>query len=219
VGANFGFRADDCIYRQITEEKRYGVIGDRANFGFRADDCIYRQIPEEKRYGVMGDRANFGFRADQNSPVVVLYAHWGGYQMMSNLAHAIAKARGRWHDDGYATRICISQLIGSDWDQELSFGIYVDNIKDPDQGTRPRFRLSLNEHPVPVVNWADQSVSLYEVSWTIDFYNDKPKFTTGIDFYNDKPKFTIGLEDFISKFAKWGIVEMIDHIQDIHERE
>lgn len=127
----------------------------------------------------MGDRANFGFRADENSPVVVLYAHWGGYQMMSNLAHAIATARPRWNDEGYATRICISQLIGSEWDQEYSFGIYVDHIGD-------------NEHSVPVVNWADQSVSLYEADWS----------TTHIDFYNDKPKFTMGLEAFVSKFAK-----------------
>lgn len=130
----------------------------------------------------MGDRANFGFRADENSPVVVLYAHWGGYQMMSNLAHAIATARPRWHDEGYATRICISQLIGENWNQELSYGIYVDHIAD-------------NEHSVPVVNWADQSVSLYEADWN----------TVRIDFYNDVPKFTMSLDAFVQRFAKMPI--------------
>jgi hypothetical protein len=127
----------------------------------------------------MGDRANFGFRADENSPVVVLYAHWGGYQMMSNLAHAIDTARPRWSDEGYATRICISQLIGEEWNQELSYGIYVDHIGD-------------NEHSVPVVNWADKSVSLYEADWN----------TVRIDFYNAVPKFTMSLESFIQRFAK-----------------
>jgi hypothetical protein len=127
----------------------------------------------------MGDRANFGFRADENSPVVVLYAHWGGFEMMNNLAHAIAKARPRWTDEGYATRIAISQLIGEEWNQEYSYGIYVDHIGD-------------NEHSVPVVNWADQSVSLYEADWS----------TTRIDFYNDKPKFTMGFDAFIARFAK-----------------
>ena len=127
----------------------------------------------------MGDRANFGFRADENSPVVVLYAHWGGYQMMSNLAHAIDTARPRWNDEGYATRICISQLIGDEWNQEYSFGIYVDSLGD-------------NEHSVPIVNWADKSVSLYEADWS----------TSHFDFYNGTPKFTMSLDAFVQRFAK-----------------
>jgi hypothetical protein len=126
----------------------------------------------------MGDRANFGFRADNESPVVVLYAHWGGYEMMNNLAHAIETARPRWTDEGYATRIAISQLIGEEWNQEYSYGIYVNQIGD-------------NEHSVPVVNWGDQTVSLYEAS-----------FTTLPNFDKDTPKFTMGLDAFIKKFAK-----------------
>jgi hypothetical protein len=127
----------------------------------------------------MGDRANFGFRADSESPVVVLYAHWGGFDMMLNLAHAIATARPRWEDEGYATRIAISQLIGDQWNQEYSFGIYVNHIGD-------------NEHSVPVVNWKDRSVSLYKADWN----------TTHLDFDNATPKFTMGFEAFISRFAK-----------------
>jgi len=127
----------------------------------------------------MGDRANFGFRADSESPVVVLYAHWGGYQMMANLAHAIATARPRWTDTGYATRIAISQLIGDEWNQELSYGIYVNQIGD-------------NEHSVPVVNWADQTVSLYPADWG----------TIRIDFDNDNPKFVMDFDSFIAKFSK-----------------
>jgi hypothetical protein len=126
----------------------------------------------------MGDRANFGFRADENSPVVVLYAHWGGYQMMSNLAHAIETARPRWNDSGYATRICISQLIGDEWNQELSYGIYVDTITD-------------NEHSVPIVDWGSGTVSLYEHSWSTPF-----------DFYEGTPKFTMSLDSFVQRFSK-----------------
>ena len=127
----------------------------------------------------MGDRANFGFRADSESPVVVLYAHWGGYQMMANLANAIATARPRWSDEGYATRIAISQLIGDQWNQELSYGIYVNEIGD-------------NEHSVPVVNWKGQTVSLYEADWN----------TVRVDFDHATPKFTMGFDSFIRKFAK-----------------
>jgi hypothetical protein len=127
----------------------------------------------------MGDRANFGFRANSESPVVVLYAHWGGFEMMNNLAHAIATARSRWNDPGYATRIAISQLIGEEWNQELSYGIYVNEIGD-------------NEHSVPVVNWGEGTVSLYEADWN----------TVRVDFDNAIPKFTMSLDSFIQRFSK-----------------
>jgi len=127
----------------------------------------------------MGDRANFGFRANSESPVVVLYAHWGGYEMMNNLAHAIATARPRWSDEGYATRIAISQLIGEEWNQELSYGIYVNQIGD-------------NEHSVPVVNWGEGTVSLYEADWN----------TIRVDFDHATPKFTMSLDAFIQRFSK-----------------
>jgi len=127
----------------------------------------------------MGDRANFAFREKDGAPVVVLYAHWGGHQMMSNLAHAIATARPRWSDHGYATRIAISQLIGEYWNQELSFGIYVNEIGD-------------NEHSIPLVNWESQTVSLLDADW----------HTVRVDFDSPNPKFVMDFETFISRFAK-----------------
>jgi hypothetical protein len=125
----------------------------------------------------MGDRANFGFRANADAPIINLYAHWGGDGMMSNLAYALNTARPRWRDHGYATRICISQLVREDWGQGTGYGIYVDTLGD-------------NEHSVPVVNWADQTVSLYPYG----FYR-----------YEDagEPKFVMGFEEFINKFSKF----------------
>lgn len=124
----------------------------------------------------MGDRANFGFRVNAEAPIVNLYAHWGGQHMLAHLANALRIAEPRWEDHGYATRICISQLVGEDWNQELSYGIYVNTLGD-------------NEHSVPVVNWDTKTVSLYPA---------------GFWKYEDagEPKFTMGFEAFIQKFSK-----------------
>jgi hypothetical protein len=96
----------------------------------------------------MGDRANFGFR-DRKGDVVFLYGHWAGYEMLTNLAHAVEKARPRWTDESYATRICISQLVGDSWNVETGWGINVNELGD-------------NEHKVPVIDWAQQTFTLYE---------------------------------------------------------
>jgi len=97
--------------------------------------------------------------------------------MMNTLAEALASARPRWSDEGYATRIIISQIIGNDWKEETGYGLYVNEIPD-------------NEHSIPVVDFVSQTVSLYEASWTIPFVQENPKFT-------------MGFEAFINKFAKY----------------
>jgi hypothetical protein len=96
----------------------------------------------------MGDRANFGFR-DSKENVVFLYGHWAGYDMLAKLANAVQAAESRWQDESYATRIAISHLIGEDWNQTLSWGIYVNQLGD-------------NEHKVPVIDWTNQTFTLYE---------------------------------------------------------
>ena len=126
----------------------------------------------------MGDRANFGFRQTDGS-IIFLYGHWAGEGMMNTLAQAIAKARPRWEDESYATRICISQIIGDQWDQETGWGIST--------------QFGDNEHSVPIVDWGAQAVALYEADWN----------TTNTDFLNKTPKFAMGLEAFVNRFAKY----------------
>ena len=96
----------------------------------------------------MGDRANFGFR-DRKEDIIFLYGHWAGHQMLSKLADAVSHARPRWTDESYATRICISQLVGEDWNGELGWGLSVNELND-------------NEHKVPVIDWSSQTFTLYE---------------------------------------------------------
>ena len=68
----------------------------------------------------MGDRANFGF-VQPNGNTIVLYGHWAGYQMLAQLAEAVAKAKPRWNDTAYATRIAVSNLIGDQWNMETGW--------------------------------------------------------------------------------------------------
>jgi hypothetical protein len=96
----------------------------------------------------MGDRANFGFR-DRNENIIFLYGHWAGYKMLEQLGNALVKAQPRWNDESYATRICVSQLVNAEWDRETGWGLSVNELGD-------------NEHKVPVVDWHNKKVTLFE---------------------------------------------------------
>ena len=75
----------------------------------------------------MGDRNIIGFAASTTSQPVYLYSHWGGSSRYHDLAEAIEKARLRWHDPSYATRIAICSIIGEkNWADEVGFGITND---------------------------------------------------------------------------------------------
>jgi hypothetical protein len=111
----------------------------------------------------MGDRANFGFK-DRKGDTVFLYGHWAGHNMLQNLADAVQIAHPRWTDESYATRICISQMIGEDWGQETGWGLQVNQLGD-------------NEHKVPVIDWSKQTFSLMEEDLqTVVFTTDLTSF-------------------------------------------
>lgn len=130
----------------------------------------------------MGDRANFGVK--QGNDTVYLYAHWGGYQMMNTLASALAavKAYGRLSDEAYATRILFSNIIGDAWNQELGYGISVNHLVD-------------NEHKVPVVDFREGTVTLWEFVW-----GERPW----------EPIFTTTIDNFITKYAKGEAEDVVD---------
>jgi hypothetical protein len=73
----------------------------------------------------MGDRAVVGFRDNAETPTIFIYQHWAGGDQIGILGRALEMSRPRWRDDSYATRICISQIIGDAWNSELGYGIYV----------------------------------------------------------------------------------------------
>ena len=128
----------------------------------------------------MGDRANFGF-VQPNGNTIVLYGHWAGNQMLANLAEAVFKARGRWSDPSYATRIVISQMIGDSWGFETGWGLHVNEIGD-------------NEHKIAIVDWEQQTFSLHEED---SFHNQDNK----VRGMKNNAIFTMDLASFVEKYA------------------
>jgi hypothetical protein len=128
----------------------------------------------------MGDRANFGFK-QSNDETIVLYGHWAGHDMLGNLASAVEAARSRWTDESYATRICVSHLVGDQWHDTTGWGLTVNNILD-------------NEHKIPVIDWRSGTFSLHEeASWDEN---------TKVKGMMDEPMFTMTLDSFINKYSR-----------------
>lgn len=128
----------------------------------------------------MGDRANFGF-VQPNGHTIVLYGHWAGANMLANLADAVSKARPRWGDPSYATRIAISQMIGNEWDGETGWGLQVNEIGD-------------NEHHIAIVDFQQQTFSLHPE----DEFVNKDNKVRGM---RNEPKFTMDLDSFVNKYG------------------
>lgn len=128
----------------------------------------------------MGDRANFVF-VQPDGETIVLYGHWAGYNMLGNLAEAVAKAQPRWGDPSYATRIAISQMIGDSWSSETGWGLQVNSISD-------------NEHKIPVINWEDKTFSLHEEA----SFSDKSNKVRGM---KNESIFTMDLSAFVEKYT------------------
>ena len=126
----------------------------------------------------MGDRANFVFVQDTGE-TIVLYGHWAGYNMLENLADAVAAAQPRWSDSSYATRIAVSQMVGESWSSETGWGLYVNEIGD-------------NEHKIPVINWGDRTFSLHQED------NSPGNKVRGM---NNTAIFTMDLSAFVEKYS------------------
>lgn len=105
----------------------------------------------------MGDRANVVFTSGRALAVghsldkmlegnLVLYSHWGGSRLAVDLRKALAKARPRWGDNSYATRIVVCSLISkAEWDSETGYGLSVGELCD-------------NEHNILFVDWLTEQV-------------------------------------------------------------
>ena len=101
--------------------------------------------------------------------------------MLSKLADAVIKARPRWNDPAYATRIAISSIIGDQWNMETGFGLHVNEISD-------------NEHKIAIVDWDQQTFSLHEED---DFRNTDNK----VRGMKNAAIFTMDLTTFCEKYA------------------
>jgi hypothetical protein len=96
----------------------------------------------------MGDRIVYSISQDSDLSIN-LYSHWGGYGRFELLANALEKARPRWDDTSYATRIIVSQLIGEGWNDETGFGLWASSNEHGHYG---------GDHPDIVINLINKTV-------------------------------------------------------------
>jgi hypothetical protein len=128
----------------------------------------------------MGDRANFGLRQIDGN-IIFVYGHWAGYGMLSQFANALDAAQARApHDESYANRIIISQLVGEDWAGTLGWGVSINYMPD-------------NEHKVPVYDFSDDTVTLYDYNWNPSVLTDSIVSFTREEFINKYAKTKIGV--------------------------
>jgi hypothetical protein len=93
---------------------------------------------------IMGDRANIKIKSNNQGCSIWIYTHWHGSELPHLLQDALAKARPRWDDASYATRILVDQITKDGRDQETGWGLSLE-IQD-------------NEHNVLEVDLMHQQV-------------------------------------------------------------
>lgn len=71
----------------------------------------------------MGDRAMAEIKTPDGS--LYVYTHWGGSSLPEEAKKALEKAKPRWGDIGYATRIVVDQLTKEGRDEETGFGLML----------------------------------------------------------------------------------------------
>lgn len=70
----------------------------------------------------MGDRRNIVVEFDSNVSVA-LYSHWTGEELDQVLANALDRARERWSDAPYLTRVIFSDMVKDALGSTTGYGI------------------------------------------------------------------------------------------------
>jgi hypothetical protein len=105
----------------------------------------------------MGSRTEWIIKEDNSGNAIHLYSHSGGESKFVDTQEALAKAQSRWHDTSYGARIFISQIVGSEWDSTLGFGIAVGNDTD---------NLFEESYFHAVIDFPNQRVAFGSHEWT-----------------------------------------------------
>lgn len=101
----------------------------------------------------MGDRANMGIKTSDGN-IIFIYLHWGGTERHQIVANAIAHAMNRDGDESYFTRIFVSRVIDTDWNQYTGAGMLVNKLPSSGDG-----------YDVPIYDYTNKKVLICEESW------------------------------------------------------
>ena len=97
----------------------------------------------------MGDRGNIKVVDDTGEGAIYLYTHWGGSEVKTIAANALARGRDRWDDPAYLAGIIFCEMVPEKMFQDattlgmrVGISTYVCD----------------NEHPIVVVDHKRQEV-------------------------------------------------------------
>lgn len=102
----------------------------------------------------MGDRGNIKFTFGEEHASIYLYAHWHGYRLPMMLRDALDLGRGRWGDEPYLTRICVSRIVGAAEDHQSDTGWGLSPYETD------------NEYPITECNVVDSTVTINGKTWS-----------------------------------------------------
>ena len=71
----------------------------------------------------MGDRRNVIVKHDAQDYGIALYTHWGGSDLLRDIAIALELGKSRWDDPGYFTRFLLGTMTNGQHGL-TGFGIY-----------------------------------------------------------------------------------------------
>ena len=95
-----------------------------------------------------------------------VYTHWNGAEFPEMARDAIEKAKGRWDDEGYATRIIVDQLTKPGRDEETGFGLMLGpDAEDSYNNDSPSILIDLVAKQLTVVGEGAVVASFYSTSF------------------------------------------------------
>ena len=116
----------------------------------------------------MGDRRVA--RLHTSNGDIFVYTHWGGKDYPNDARMAIIKARNRWDDETYCTRIIIDHLTRFDRDSEIGAGISLDPEGQEDEYIGGQFGYSITIDLVEQYLLVSGRESYSKTKW-IELYN------------------------------------------------
>lgn len=101
----------------------------------------------------------------QQGNAIYLYTHWGGSEVKQDLANALNRGRNRWDEEDSLARIIFCEILSHFQPRALT----------DTRGLGISTREMDNEHPIPIVNCSNQTVTLGEIEFSFEEFVTKYK--------------------------------------------
>jgi hypothetical protein len=119
----------------------------------------------------MGDQGVIAITTEPHTPALQITTHWGGADIAAAAEAAITKARPRWNDPSYCTRVLVQaalEHLGATTDDPLGHGLAIGGTCDTN---RPAVIIDIPNQRVALIapdGYYSATDGLNTGSWTLD---------------------------------------------------